>query len=140
MTLTSFKTWLSQPSTITGLGTAFATISGLVAHVITHDTTAAVAAGGAAFALVHVIMPDNSGAQSSIEKLVTDTVTAAAEKRLASALPLLIGDVMSVAGALTPAAATTTTTTTTVAAPAVASAMGLPNGGPPFQPTNSPAV
>ena len=99
MTLASIKAWLKQPSTIHGLGVAFGTVAGLVAQALTHDTTWSVAAGGSAYALMHVVLPDNSGAQSSIEKLVTDTVTAAAQKRLAEALPSLVQEGLAVVSA-----------------------------------------
>lgn len=120
MTQASIKAWLSQPSTILGLGTFGATVSGLVAHVLTHDTTVSVAAGTAAFALVHVILPDNSAAASSVEKLVTDAVTAAAQQKLASALPGLIQDGLAVVGAISVPAPVMTVTTTTTAPAAVA--------------------
>lgn len=96
----TLKAWLNQPTTITGLGTAAATLSGLIAHVLTHDATTAVAAGGSAYALIHVVLPDNSGAASSVEKLVTDAVTAAAQKKLAAALPMLIQDGLAVVNSI----------------------------------------
>lgn len=102
--MTALKAWLAQPSTILGLGAFAATICGLIAHVLTHDTTAATAAGMAAFALVHIALPDNSAASSSVEKLVTDAVTAAAQKRLAAAIPMLVSDSMAVFAALAPVA------------------------------------
>lgn len=118
----NLKEHLAQPSTILGIGTAAAAISGIVAHVLTHDTTAAIGAGMAAFAIVQAVLPDNTAAQSSVEKLVTDVVTAAANKKLAAAIPLLVSDGMSVVAALSPQTQQTTVTTTTVATPAPAPA------------------
>lgn len=112
----SLKSFLAQPSTILGLGTAAATIAGLIAHAITHDITVSAAAGGAAFALVHVALPDNSAAQTSIEKLTSDAVTAIVQKKLAASLPLLFTDGVAVAQAFAPA---TTVTTTVTPAPLV---------------------
>lgn len=111
---------LKQPSTILGIGAAAGTICGIVAHVLTHDTTIAAGAGAAAFAIVHVFMPDNSGAQSSVEKLVTDAVTAVATKKLAAAIPLLVSDAMGVVATLSPQATVVTTTVAAPAAPAPA--------------------
>lgn len=96
----TIKEWLAQPTTITGIGTAAATISGLVAHVLTGDTTVSAAAGAAAYALVHVALPDNSAAASSVEKLVTDAVTAAAQRKLAAALPGLTQDGLAVVNSI----------------------------------------
>lgn len=96
MTLASIKAWLMQPSTIHGLGVAVGTIAGLVAHAITHDATWSAAIGGSSYALMHVVLPDNSAAQSSVEKLVSDTVSAVAQKKLAEAMPTLIQEGMAV--------------------------------------------
>lgn len=112
MTPAAFKAWINQPSTILGLGTFGATVSALIAHVLTHDTTVSAASGAAAFALVHVVLPDNSGAASSVEKLVTDAVTAAAQKKLAAALPGLIQDGLAVVNSIAAPVTTVTTTTT----------------------------
>ncbi len=120
----TFKEWLTQPTTITGLGAAAATISGLIAHVITGDTTAAVAAGGAAYALVAVALPDNTAAANSIEKLITDAVTAAAQHKLAAALPMLIQDGLAVAAAFGAPAVPVTTTTTITTQPAAVAVVG----------------
>jgi len=111
---------LKQPSTILGIAGVISTISATVAHVLTHDTTITLAAGVIAGSIVHIAMPDNTGAQSSIEKLVTDAVTAAAQKRLAAAMPMLVQDGLAVMASFTAPAAPVTVTTTTVAAPAAA--------------------
>lgn len=87
---------LKQPSTILGLGTLAGTISAIVAHVLTHDTTVTAGIGGIAFAIVHMAMPDNSAAPSAVEKLAVDTITAAMQQRLAAALPALFTDAVGV--------------------------------------------
>lgn len=92
MNMASVKAWISQPSTITGLGVAAGTISGLVAHVITHDATLSAGVAGSIIALVHVAIPDNSAAETSIDTLVRDVVNAAVQRRLAASLPALLAD------------------------------------------------
>jgi hypothetical protein len=91
---------LKQPTTILGVAGLVGTTAGTIAHVLTHDMALAVGVATVAGSIVHILMPDNSGAQSSIEKLVTDAVTAGAQKRLAAAMPLLIQDGMAVVASL----------------------------------------
>lgn len=119
MALIDFK----QPSTILGIAGLIGTTAGTIAHVLTRDMALSVGVATIAGSIVHIIMPDNSGAQSSVEKLVSDAVTAAAQKKLSDALPLLIQDGLAVVNAIAapapvPVPVTTTTTTTTQQAPA----------------------
>jgi len=130
--MATIKETLVQPTTVMGIATAVGSIAMIVAHVLTHDTTITMAAGGAAGSLMAIFLPDNSTAKSSVEKLVSDAVSAAVQKRIMSALPMLIADGMSVVSAIqttsmpavvsvvqtTPAAPAMTTTTTTTGAPA----------------------
>lgn len=88
-----FATWLRQPSTIVGIGSLIGIATGCVTHLLTHDTTASVALGGAVASLVHIVMPDNSGAATAAQTLTQDVVTAAVQKRLRDSLPALIADV-----------------------------------------------
>lgn len=100
MTRKQIVAWLRMPSTINGIGIAGGIVSGLVAHLLSHDMTASVAVGGAICSLVHLVMPDNSAAQSSIEKLGQDVITAIVQKRIAAALPAILSDAASVAVAV----------------------------------------
>ena len=129
MTFASIKAWLMQPSTVHGLGVAAGTIAGLVAHAITHDATWSAAIGGSAYALVHVAVPDNTGAQSSVEKLVSDTVTAVVQKRIADAIPLLFQDSMAVISSFKTTPAPTNVTVNSPS-PSVIVAGGGVTGGP----------
>lgn len=110
MNVASLKAWLATPSTILGCGMAAGTISGILAHVATGNLTWTFGAAGIVGALVHIAMPDNSAAQTSIEKLATDAITAIVQKRLTAALPTLFADAAAVEQAVV-------TTTTAVAAP-----------------------
>ena len=86
--------YLKQPTTILGIAGFVGAVSTAVAHYLTGDVNASALLGVVIASAVHVVMPDNSGAPSSVEKLVTDAVTAAAQKRLAAAMPLLVSDGM----------------------------------------------
>jgi hypothetical protein len=126
MNLASIKSHLCDKTSIIGISGIVATAAGLVAHAMTHDITWSAAAFGILGSTMAVILPENKAAQSSIEKFVSDTVTAAAQKRLAAMLPTLIQDGMAVATALTPpapvvvqTAAPVSVTTTTTTQPAV---------------------
>lgn len=109
----NFKSWIQQPSTISGLGKIgallSATVAGVVAHAISHDTTttAYAVAGGAtlAGAVVQLVMPDKTAAPSSVEKLITDTATAVVQHNLNTALPGLVRDAMAAFSAITGPAA-----------------------------------
>lgn len=108
---------LKQPSTIQGIGAVAGVMTVFASHLAQQDTTVTVALGGLVFGIVHILMPDNTGAPSSVEKLVTDAATAVAQKRLALAMPQLLADTMAVVQSIQPAQ-TATVTTTTVATPA----------------------
>lgn len=105
------QAFIKQPSTILGLGTLAGTIGGIVAHILTHDTTVTAGVGAIAFAAVHVFMPDNSAAPSAVEKLATDAITAIMQKRLAAAMPLLFADTVAVVDAFKTTSATVTAPT-----------------------------
>lgn len=122
MALIDFK----QPSTILGIAGLIGTTAGTIAHILTRDMALSVGVATIAGSIVHIVMPDNSGAQSSIEKLVTDAVTAGAQKRLAAAMPLLIQDGLAVVNAFATAPVTITTTTTAAPAPVVAQPAAAP--------------
>ena len=96
MNLSDVKAWLATPSTILGIGVAGATISGLVAHAMTGSISWTFGAAGIVGALVHIVLPDNSAAQTSIEKLATDAITAVVQKKLTAALPTLFADAVAV--------------------------------------------
>ena len=83
----SVSEYLKQPTTILGIAGFVGAVSTAVAHYLTGDVNASALFGIVIASAVHVAMPDNSGAPSSVEKLVTDAVTAAAQKRLADAMP-----------------------------------------------------
>lgn len=117
MTIPDLKAWLAQPSTIKGFASVGGILAAAATHLLTHDLTTAATAGGMVYGLVHIAMPDNTGAPSSVEKLVTDAATAVAQKRLAAAMPQLLADTMAVVQSFQPPAGSTTVTTTTVAAP-----------------------
>lgn len=112
---------LKQPSTILGLGAIAGVGAAFVAHLVSHDMTVSLALGGLAFGVVHILLPDNTGAPSSVEQLVNDAATAVAQQRLAAAMPQLMADTIAVIKSFTPApppsvtvpsVAVTTTTTT----------------------------
>lgn len=108
---------LKQPSTILGLGTIAGVVAAFLGHLVSHDLALPLALGGMAFGVVHVILPDNTGAPSSVETLVRDAATAVAQQRLALAMPQLMADTMAVVKSFqpavpVPAAATLTVTTT----------------------------
>lgn len=105
--MTTLKAWLAQPTTILGVGMAAATVSGILMHIATGSMTWTAGAVGIAGALVHIALPDNSAAATSIEKLATDVITAAVQQKLSAALPTIFADAGSVAQAIiVPPAAT----------------------------------
>lgn len=95
------KSWLKQPSTVTGMAGLATTIVWAIAHVTTHDTTIAIAAAGVAGSAVAIALPDNSAAKSSVEKLVTDAVQATVQHRVAAAIPTLAADALAAVQAMT---------------------------------------
>ena len=101
MNLTSLQAWIRKPTNVIGISSGI----GIVAHMIAQATAGQigwpVAIGGIAFSIVCVAIPDNSGAQSSVEKLVTDAVTAAMQKKVSAAIPSLVQDGMAVFTAFT---------------------------------------
>ncbi len=104
----AIKAWLAQPSTILGISGIVGTAAAAIAHVLTHDMTATLAAGTIAASMVHVGMPDNSNAPKAIQQLVTDAATAMLQNKLAAMLPVLLSDGMAVVTALqAPATAVT---------------------------------
>lgn len=111
MNWTTIKAWLMQPSTIHGFAAILSVLSGGLAQVLSHDVTASVGIAGMVWGVVHVVMPDNSAAQTPIEKLVQDGIQATVQGRLSQMLPVLFGDGMAVLTALQP---TTTTVVTTL--------------------------
>lgn len=123
----NIKAIIQQPSTILGIGTLIGTIAGIVAHVLTHDTTATAGAGAIVFAIVHMVMPDNSAAPSAVEKLATDTVAAIMQQRLAAALPALFADGVAVVQAFQPPPAAAPVVTPPAAPVAVAPAGQTPS-------------
>jgi hypothetical protein len=108
--------WVMSPSTINGIGSIVGLAAGLIAHIATHDTTAAAAAGVLTGAVVHLLMPDNTAAQNSIEKLVQDTIMAAEQKKLAEKLPTLVAEAMQAFSPPAPQAFAAPPVTTTVIA------------------------
>lgn len=110
---------LKQPSTILGLGSIAGVVAAFLAHLVSQDMTLALAMGGLAFGVVHVVMPDNTGAPSSVEKLVTDAATAVAQQRLALAVPQLMADTMAVVKSFTPVVPTSASVTVTTTTPPV---------------------
>lgn len=120
MNWTSIKSYLAQPSTIKGFAAILSVLSGGLAQVLSHDVTASVGIAGMVWGVVHVVMPDNSAAQTPIEKLVQDGIQATVQGRLSQMLPVLFGDGMAVLNALQQPAppASVTVTTQTVTQPA----------------------
>jgi hypothetical protein len=114
--------WLKQPSTITGIAAFVGTAAGLIAHYLTHDATLSVTVGGLVYGAVHVVVPDNTAAASSAEKLVTDAVNAIVQKKVAAMVPQLAADAFALFNAVsgTPAAAPPAASATS-AAPTVGS-------------------
>lgn len=90
------KAWLKQPTTVTGIAAFVSAVVVVVAHVITKDVTIDAAAAAVAYSLMHLIMPDNSGAASSVEKLVQDAANAVIQKKLAATMPALLADTVAV--------------------------------------------
>lgn len=103
----NIDTWLRQPTTVLGLGTLGGTVTAAMAHyAIGGNAALSLGVGSIAFAMVHLVVNDNSVAPSKVETLVTDAVTAIVSKNLAAALPGLLKDGMAVATALQPAPST----------------------------------
>ena len=99
-----FTAWLRQPTTIAGLAGLVATAAGAIAHVVTHDTTLALGVASIAGSAIAIAMPDNSTERTSVERLVSDTVTALVTRHFASKVPLLTADALAaVQAALSPA-------------------------------------
>lgn len=92
--------YLQQPSTIKGIAAIVGVIAGAVAQAIGHSTSTSAATAAAVYGIIHVILPDNTAAQTSIEKLAMDTITAVVNKRLQANLPLLMADAVSVVQAV----------------------------------------
>lgn len=94
-----------QPTTVKGIAAAVGVISAAVTHFLLHDEPTTVTIGGMVYGIVNIILPDNSSAPSSVETLVTDAINAAAQKRVAAAMPMLLADTMAAFRAVqTPAA------------------------------------
>lgn len=100
--MTKIESWIKQPTTITGIAAFVATVAGVTAKLLTHDTTLATGIGGIVYAAVHTTMPDNTGLERPVEKLVSDAVEAAVTKQWRTAAPALFSDGMAVLGALQP--------------------------------------
>jgi hypothetical protein len=103
MTLASLKAWIRKPTNIIGLSTAAGTIAHLAGQAATGQTNWATAAGGMAFSIICIVIPDNTGEQNSIEKLVQDAIQAAATQHIQASIPLLTQDVMGAVAGLIPA-------------------------------------
>jgi putative NADH-flavin reductase len=84
--------WVRQPSTITGLASAAATIVGGAVYHFTASPAQSLASVGIVFSAFHVAINDNSALPSDVEKLAIDAATAAASKKLAAAIPALFAD------------------------------------------------
>jgi hypothetical protein len=54
------KTWLGQPSTITGLATIASTVVSGALQALVHHTSVSAVGFAAVFALVHLVMNDNT--------------------------------------------------------------------------------
>lgn len=89
--------WVRQPSTITGLATAVATIVGGAVYYVTASPSETLAAVGVVFSVVHIGINDNSALPSDVEQLAIDAATAAAGRKLADAIPKLFADTAAVA-------------------------------------------
>lgn len=111
MNAKALKAYLAQPSTIKGFAAILSVLSGGLAQVLSHDVTASVGIAGMVWGVVHVVMPDNSAAQTPIEKLVQDGIQATVQGRLSQMLPVLFGDGMAVLNALQQPTTTTVVTT-----------------------------
>ena len=64
----NISAWLRQPTTIKGIGAVLGVIIGAVAQLASHDVTISGAVLVVVYGIVHIILPDNSGAQSSVGK------------------------------------------------------------------------
>lgn len=103
------KKILFQPSTITGIATLIAALGGGVVMWTTKDVSLAAGLGAFVFGVVHIMLPDNTSAPTTLEKLITDTLTAAAQHRLMAAVPVLVADVAASMKSLQMVAPTTPT-------------------------------
>lgn len=97
MTVAGMTAWLRQPTTIIGLGTAAATIAHSVSAALAHQMSWPIALGGMAFAVVAMVIPDNTTAQADARKAAVDVATALLSKRLAEMAPVLFADASAVA-------------------------------------------
>lgn len=104
----NFKAWIRQPTTVNGLAALIGLVSSLVAGILTHllshdpETVSYMAGAAGLFAggVVNLVLPDNSAAQSTAEKIVSDAVAAAASRHLVQVLPSLVADGMAVVAAI----------------------------------------
>ncbi len=103
MNQTSTQRWLGQPTTIHGIAAAVGSLAAILANLLTKQTDISAAAGAAAYTLVNLVLPDNTTADTSLEKLVKDTTEAVVTRQLRASLPALFVDGEDVAKAIEPA-------------------------------------
>lgn len=96
--------WLRQPTTIIGIGTGIGTIAHALALALAHQANWPVTAGGVVFALVCMVIPDNTTAQADARKAAVDLTTAAQNKNLADMAPTLFADAAALARDIAPVA------------------------------------
>ena len=139
----TFTAWakrkLAEPTTIHAIAVGSAITVGLAAWYSTKSIPQAVAAGGGTYTVVAAAMRDKSADRPSVEQLMSDAMTAVAQKHVEAMLPQILNDVRIVfdppapAAAAAPAAAPATVAGV-AAMPAVAVAAPAPATAAPAAP------
>jgi hypothetical protein len=133
------KRKLAEPTTIHGISVLCALGAGLGTWYSTKSPAQAVAATGGAYSFVAIAMHDKSADRPSVEQLMSDAMTAVAQKHVEAMLPQILNDVRIVfdppapAAAAAPAAAPATVAGV-AAMPAVAVAAPAPAAAAPAAP------
>lgn len=86
--------WARQPSTILGFGTVAGLFASALASYEGGTVSGIVAAGGLAFALVHMLLPDNSQAAADAQALAIDVVKGVVNHTLEVQIPQILRDGM----------------------------------------------
>ncbi len=112
MNTTTLKTWLTQPTTIQGLGLIVGAAAAALAHFAGGNTSVAAICGVVAAALPHLGINDNTASVKPIETFFEDAATAFINKQLTERMPSLVTEGVAAFKALTSETETTSTPTT----------------------------
>lgn len=97
MAPSNVRAWLRQTSSIHGIAALAGTGAAATAHFVAHVSIAESATiAGTVAGIVCLLMGDNTGNSSSVERLVFDAATGAAERRLNQMIPTIAADIRDV--------------------------------------------